>query len=127
MSCAPIRNMLTDARDSRRDPEMNAQRWHTGAQRSRTAQDASRLGVLPLYGRQFIGCGRDFHRTNVRVRQFGLVRISLSRMFDPATSLSDCQRGETGRLLGVARECEGKRSIAGGTQGTPWKPRGLMQ
>src|SRR5450759_5168500 len=26
MSCAPIRNMLTDARDSRRDPEVNAQR-----------------------------------------------------------------------------------------------------
>jgi hypothetical protein len=35
MSCAPIRNMLTDARDSRRDPEVNAQRGETGAQRSR--------------------------------------------------------------------------------------------
>ena len=87
------------------------------------AQDASRLGVLPLYSRQFMGCGRDFHRTNVRVSQFGLVRISLSSMFgDPATSLSDCQRGETRGLLGAPRECEGKRRVTRGTPGTPWKP-----
>jgi hypothetical protein len=90
------------------------------------------MGFLPLVS-LFTGWGLDCPPPKLtRVRQFGLFRISLSRLFGyPATSLSDCPERETGSQrsridpvskgsIWVLRPCEEQRSMTPGCLLTHW-------